>query len=319
MAKNIDEKAKQYMQRPEVFADVFNYFLYSGAHKLQPEQLRELDTTELALPYGSSKKMNGIQKYRDVLKHAVLMEDGRVAYQIILGIENQTQIHYAMPVKNMIYDALNYGKQVTAIAKSHKEQSANKETDVKPSKEEFLSGFHKDDCLLPVITLVIYLGQKTWDGALNLHSMFSKCDPALLQYVPDYKINLVSPVSMSMQEIAKFNSDFKELAIIINSAKNADAIKKNISENKRFEHLDKLTADLAFSLIDSRLKLKANTKGEVNVCKGIDQLIEQESHKRALENALRMLQLGKLTIEEIAMCSELSINEVIDLAKGKSA
>jgi len=50
-----------------------------------------------------------VQKYRDVLKSMVVMRDARASY-ILLGIENQTDIHYAMPVRNIIYDALQYGK-----------------------------------------------------------------------------------------------------------------------------------------------------------------------------------------------------------------
>ena len=41
--------------------------------------------------------------------------DDEAAY-ILLGSENQTDIHYAMPVRNIIYDALQYGKQVADIA-----------------------------------------------------------------------------------------------------------------------------------------------------------------------------------------------------------
>ena len=43
------------------------------------------------------------------------MQEDEAAY-ILLGIENQTDIHYAMPVRNMIYDALQYGKQVADTA-----------------------------------------------------------------------------------------------------------------------------------------------------------------------------------------------------------
>lgn len=46
-----------------------------------------------------------MQKYRDVLKSAVFMENGKAAY-LLLGIENQTSVHYAAPVKNLLYDAL---------------------------------------------------------------------------------------------------------------------------------------------------------------------------------------------------------------------
>ena len=45
------------------------------------------------------------QKHRDLLKFAAMMQDSHVNY-VILGVENQMEVHYAMPVRNMVYDAL---------------------------------------------------------------------------------------------------------------------------------------------------------------------------------------------------------------------
>ncbi len=57
---------------------------------------------------------------------------------VLLGIENQTRIHYAMPVRNIIYDALQYGKQVEEIARRHARQKDHPGH----SQDEYLSGFH---------------------------------------------------------------------------------------------------------------------------------------------------------------------------------
>jgi hypothetical protein len=45
-----------------------------------------------------SKKVKGVQKYRDVLKYMTAMREMEASY-IIFGMENQTDIHYAMLVK----------------------------------------------------------------------------------------------------------------------------------------------------------------------------------------------------------------------------
>ena len=117
-----DTVTKAYMKDNSVFADAFNYLIYGGEAVVDPKQLQELDTTEIALPFGSQDEEGkqpeeAVQKYRDVLKSAIIKQDDEAAY-ILLGIENQTDIHYAMPVRNMIYDALQYGKQVTDTAAS---------------------------------------------------------------------------------------------------------------------------------------------------------------------------------------------------------
>ena len=93
------------MGQRDIFADAFNFYLYGGRQVLHPEQLNELDSTELSYPFGADGRDEPVQKYRDVLKSAVFMENGKAAY-LLLGIENQTSVHYAAPVKNLLYDAL---------------------------------------------------------------------------------------------------------------------------------------------------------------------------------------------------------------------
>ena len=126
---------------------------YNGRQMIKPERLRELDTTEIAVPYGSGDAGVPEQKYRDVLK--MMMTDGDMAY-CLLGIENQSDIHYAMPVKNGLYDFMQLARQAAKTAKSHKREESDKDEEAyRPSRDEYLSGFYKTDKLLPVITLVL--------------------------------------------------------------------------------------------------------------------------------------------------------------------
>ena len=48
-----DTMTKEYLSDNEVFADAFNFLMYDGQQIIRPENLQELDTTELALPYGT--------------------------------------------------------------------------------------------------------------------------------------------------------------------------------------------------------------------------------------------------------------------------
>ena len=99
-----DIVTKNYMRGSDIFADA--------------QSLQERDATELAVLFSNDSVKNETevqQKYRDVLKRAVIMQNKEATY-LLLGIENQTDIHYAMPVRNMIYDSLQYGKQVMEIA-----------------------------------------------------------------------------------------------------------------------------------------------------------------------------------------------------------
>ena len=96
-----DVITNEYMSDNERFADVFNFFLYDGDQVIRPDNLKELDRTSVALPYKHNARMSDmIQKYRDVFKMLAAMKDDNDAY-LLICIENQTYIHYDMPVKDM--------------------------------------------------------------------------------------------------------------------------------------------------------------------------------------------------------------------------
>ena len=121
-----DTVTKNYMKQNTIFADAFNYYIYGGQQRILPGQLQELDTTEIVVPYGADDAGEPEQVYRDVMKSVVAMKDEYAAY-LLLGIENQGDVNYAMPVKNWLYDAINYAKQVQKSASSHREAKDSKE------------------------------------------------------------------------------------------------------------------------------------------------------------------------------------------------
>ena len=112
-----DTATKQYVSEAEVFADAFNYLIYDGEQVIKPEQLTDMDTTQYVIPYHEDEKgkPEAAQKYRDTLKTLAVKTDDRYTY-LVLGIENQSHVHYAMPVRNMLYDAMQLEKQVRDLA-----------------------------------------------------------------------------------------------------------------------------------------------------------------------------------------------------------
>lgn len=83
----VDIVTKEYMRGNAVFADAFNYLIYGGKKVIDPAGLTEVDTAATAVG-----KKDALQKYRDVLKAAVIKQDEKMSY-VLLGVENQTDIH----------------------------------------------------------------------------------------------------------------------------------------------------------------------------------------------------------------------------------
>ena len=256
----VDIATKQYMSHRDVIADAFNFYIYDGRQIIKPEKLQKIDTAEIFLPYGNDADI-AVQKMRDNLMLWEGVTDGNAVY-VVLGTENQDKIHYAMAVKNMLYDSLQYAKQVEEAKSSYRNK--NKGAAIKLSSEEFLSGFRKEDKLMPVVTLVIYFGDKSWDGAKSVHDMFCVDDEQILKYVPDYKINLIEPIKVSDSEYEKFKTDLGSVLQFIKHQSDDDG--RWIKGKRRFQNVEKEAVELINMITGANIA--GNEKDEVvDVCR----------------------------------------------------
>lgn len=291
----IDTVTKDYMRDPVIFADVFNKFLYHGKQVINPDKLTEMDSTEIIVPYGEGKAGVPEQKYRDVLK--LMMTDGNIAY-CILGCEDQGTIHYAMPVKNMLYDSMQLARQVTKAAKSHRKKSGDiEDTGYEPSSDEFLSGFYKTDRLIPVVTLVIYFGPDRWDGPLTLKEMYAAADDAIMQYVPDYKINLIAPEQMTDEEIKEFKTSLKEVMLYIKYSKDKNKLQEVTQTDKSFQSLDRQAAEVINVTTNSKLKYPEG-KEKIDMCLALEEMRMDSRIEGKIEGAVETCRNFNMTLEK---------------------
>lgn len=116
----LDTEGKKYLSNNAIFADAFNYMIYDGDEIIKADNLKELDTTQITVPYGNNARLP-MQKYRDLLKVWNAMTDNEAIY-IILGAELQGKVHYGMPVKDGLYDMIGYSKQIEEAGRSYKKK-----------------------------------------------------------------------------------------------------------------------------------------------------------------------------------------------------
>ena len=293
---NIDIVTKEYMRDNKVFADAINYLLYQGRTVIDPAKLEERDSAELAVLFDNDSLQNGKkekkrletqQKFRDVLKKIVVMQDGKLTY-LILGVENQTDIHYAMPIRNMIYDALQYGKQVNETAAKHREEKDWE------NNQEYLSGFKKTDKLLPVITLVIHFGQEPWDGPESLHEMLEIQDPEILPYIQDYKIHLIDPARLTEKDLEKFQSSLREVLGCIKYSGNKEKYATYITNNIRMP-LDP-AANRVIRTVTNIPKTKTEEEQEddnMEICKAWKDMMDEMMEKGESKGKSEGLRIGR--------------------------
>ena len=200
------------------------------------------------------------------------MEADFGAYSLILAGESQTGVHYAMPVRNMLYDALEYTKQIEALAYGHKMSGE------KLAGDEFLSGIRREDKLVPVVTAVLYFGDR-WDGAKSLHEMF-RLGPeteALREYIPDYKIHLISVQELSDE--AAFRSPLQQIFSMVKYNKDKKKLYRYVTEHREeLRQFDDVEMTAALVLLGEQKRLAqmlAEQETEAfDMCRAIDELIE---------------------------------------------
>ena len=69
--------------------------------------------------------------------------------------------------------------------------------------------------LVPVITLVIYIGSESWSAPLSLKEIYLEADSVILAHVPDYHVNLITSKEMQDGEIDEFHSNLREVMLYI--------------------------------------------------------------------------------------------------------
>ena len=250
-----------------------------------------------------------MQKFRDVMKLWTVMTSSDATY-MLLGIENQTNVHYAMPIRNMLYDAMNYSSQVEERGKIHRELKDTK-------SDEFLSGFMKTDKVKPVFTLVIYWGTKEWDGPRSLYEMLDVKEDMqefIEEYVNDYKLHIIVP--NEIEDFEQFSTDLGYCFRYIRSSDQKDKLKQLIEEyGDIYSHFDKISGYLLESVTNTKLPKSAQKEDSINMCKAIEEMIEEANENLAIETARNFFVNGASLELVVKSLPTLTVDEITAIYK----
>ncbi|MGN0332689.1 MAG: Rpn family recombination-promoting nuclease/putative transposase, partial [Lachnospiraceae bacterium] len=199
---------------------------------------------------------------------------------VMLACENQEEVHYAMPVRNMVYDSLSYTEQIQRLWKKRVEETKTK-SNKKLTSAEFLSKFTKKDRLIPVITLVFYYGIEPWDASTDLYGMFQwgeeeRTSQILKKYISNYSINLID--ANKIDNLKRFQTDLQEILGVLQCRGDKERLLEYINERADyFQNVDEETYHFMRVALHSGKLLKENierSEGEdgVNMCKALEDL-----------------------------------------------
>ena len=279
MAKTRDLKPdtvlKNYWSDNEQFADIFNAVLFEGKQVIKPEELENLDTEESSV-LEHRNYAESIKASRDNIKVSKKSTAYGVEF-VMLGLESQERIHYAMPMRVMGYDYATYKKQYDCNAKQYQKPDGLDE-------DEYLSRMKRTDKFMPVITIVVYYGEKPWDGAVSLHGMLY-IPEEMKKFVNDYKMMLVEARQNNLTFHNINNVDlFNMLKMILDKSIPKNEAKEKVIKYAREHGVDKTVIMTVAGATNCKIDYNAlSGKGDVDMCTLFDEIARENEMKGKLE------------------------------------
>ena len=157
---------------------------------------------------------------------------------------------------------------------------SHRENKTYANSKEFLSGITREDRLIPVITIVVFLNSTHWDGPKSLHEMLhiENLPEELIKRIPDYELIIVSPDLLEKEDLEKMTSSAGYVLGAIKHSYSGENFKSYIEHNKE---VLKAFPNYAAVVINEFCSIKMNEnelkKEVVNMCQAIID-IKAEGH-----------------------------------------
>lgn len=265
--KRRNVSVKKFLSKEERFADLWNGFL--GRSLLEADKLENLEC------HGIRKTgQNGEIKE---LEHDLLKRSRGVGTFGVYGVEHQDGIDYRMVIRSMGYSLEAYERQIEELRAEHREKG-----DL--TSREYLSGISKEDRIDPTAILVVYFGQRPWDGAIDLHSLFRIREDTeeYRKLFPNYRMNLLDV--QRFPYIDRFKTDLRLVFGFLQRRSDGKALKKFIEEN---EAEFRCMAEDAYDVIAAyggytvlrKTKEQYKKEGGYDMCEALAEMMKEERMK----------------------------------------
>lgn len=257
------------------FADVFNGVLFNGREVMKPEELEAEDSVKVRLRDGETGKK--------IICDKICKWKGK--YVSLLVLENQSYVDYRMVLRVMESEVIGYDTQRKEVNRKNLEEG------IKLVGDEYPSGIKKGQKLVPIITLVLYMGKdKLWDGARSLYEML-EVDEEIKPFVNDFKLNLFD--YHDWKDFSRFKTANRLLFEALSCSSDKKKMKRILQKNIENGKVDRESAKAIRGILGVEFDLDAiKTKDEegrevYDLCKAFDDYKEEGRREGKREGKLK--------------------------------
>ena len=277
-----DKQLKVYLNDSRRYADMINAGIFGGRQMVLPEDLLPERTVNTKADTVISKERTSdlaMRQCKNGEKYAIWI------------LENQSSIDYSMPIRVLLKEALEYDDQLRNIKKMNSKKGV-----IYANEGEFLSKVKRTDKLYPVHTLVLYWGKEPWDGPKSLHDILDfSCDnqedlKRLKEITPEYPLLLFD--LSSKKDYSEFKTELRTVFELYTLREQKEDFYRYLKTHEECKDMDEETYHLISTMTNEQrtfawLQKQNNQenlrpKGGINMCKAIDDLINDAFEKGRL-------------------------------------
>lgn len=289
-----DVTKNEYLDTRERVEDLLNGFVYHGKEFVRPEHVKQIKNVLSRAERQKCSQRNGKNNKEKIIQTVtvdVIREvehDLKAMRAVIVMLENQTDIHYAMPIRALNLEAIAYHTQWRQAAKVH---SVKKDL----RGAEYLSGFAKDEKVKPVLLIVLYWGQEPWDGPRNLKDMidFGDYPEELRELIIDYPLHLIEV--RQYERTSEFKTDLKYVFGFLQHDNDISALKRYLEENEQelcslapdaYDAISAMSHSEELQMARDKYQVITENGRRQDMCKAIKDMIK-EGEDRGIQQGIQ--------------------------------
>ena len=279
-----DKALKRYLSEFNVIADIFRLAFGADGLSVDPAKLTDLDSVQVMAtqPKAGGKNVKKESSYRERIHDGVATmeaEFGESAVRLVLGVEGQTKVSQAMPLRMLQYE----DQTMTFFAER---MAVNVRSGAAPG--DWFAGWPEGAVLPSPLSVTLYTGAGEWTGPRSLREMQGSIPEALSRRMADIPLNIVTFKDICEHDPDGFLSDIGVVAAYIYHERNSDKLQELIETKEKFRHLSRK----GFDVINTHRKLAITMTEDMEE---IDMhYAEQEWQRKAVKRGIdEGFKLGK--------------------------
>lgn len=275
MSKDATENRLE--EYPDIFVDIFNNLILEGYGTLKEEDLFPMPTRTY------TRKVNGeIRSGMSDIRKGFRING---CLQLICALENQTGIDHTMPERLMGYEYSGYEEQIKRI------------TDGNRRRKKYAGSrrIYRNQKLAPIVTGVLYYGEKKWKYPMRLHEMLAFPDgmeEITRKHVADYPMNIIQVAHLTKEERARLTSDFRIVAEYLACKNDKEKWTEFLADTKEIRHVEEildviweLSDEGNYKILSDKIKKTGLKRRSWNMCE-IARELERIGMEKGMEKGI---------------------------------